>query len=388
MWRLPWQPARRAELVVLDDFFPNLLTGFRIAEFNAYLRAYRNVRVLSALRDFETEHARYAELYPEMASRVERYTRKALGRPQLVYLMFLNNAALFLPMLERRDIPFVLTLYPGGGFGLNEPPSDKKLRRVLASKQLRGLIVTQQVTGDYVRSFAQRHGLTLPRIRHIPGVVANPLYFSPDLPAHQPYFGEGKADFDVCFVAEKYMPLGQNKGYPEFVEAALMLREEPALRFHVVGSFGPDDIDVSALDDRITFHGRVETSRLPRFFAGMDLVVSPNKPYLLHPGNFDGFPTGGCVEAALCGVAVMASDSLGQNIGYPNGEAMLIIEPSAPAVAEGIRMLLASPEQVGQIARRGCELTRQWYAPSVQIEGRRDVISEVARDVALDLNAT
>lgn len=388
MW---WFRLRRRqpvdELVVLDDFFPNLLTGFRVAEFNAYLDAFANVRVLSSLPDFDAQHARYAARYPQFAARVQRFTPATLGTPRLAYLMFVNNAARFLPALEKHHVPFVLTLYPGGGFGLDEPASDAKLAAVLSSPQLRGVITTQRVTDEYLRGFVARRGLTVPPLRQILGGVVNPLYFAADLPEHATYFGEGKDGCDVCFVAEKYMPRGEDKGYPEFIAAALALRHEPAVRFHVVGGFTAADIDVTQLGDRIRFHGRIETVDLPGFFAGMDVVVSPNKPRIRYAGSFDGFPTGSCTEAALCGVAVVASDVLGQNPGYPDGEALLVVEPTAEAVVGTLRALLAEPARIGPIARLGRTLSRRWYAPEVQIGGRREMLERVARDASVTLVA-
>jgi len=66
-WAWPRWSKPADELVVLDDFFPNLLTGFRVAEYNAYLGAFDNLRVLTALSGFATEHARYAARYPQFA---------------------------------------------------------------------------------------------------------------------------------------------------------------------------------------------------------------------------------------------------------------------------------------------------------------------------------
>lgn len=383
-----WRRRRlqRRPWVILDDFFPNLLTGFRVAEYNAYLQAYPQLCILSTLGDFAPRHAEYAALYPEHADRVHYFTEDALDGCALAYLNFLNNAVLFHPHLERRQLPFVLTLYPGGGLGLHEPESDDKLKRVLSLPSLQAIITTQQVTADYLREFAAQHQLRLPPLHSVTGVVVNPLYFADDLPAHGRYFGEGKDTLDICFVAEKYMPRGENKGYPEFIAMAHALVDLPQLRFHVVGSFTPDDIDVSALgSERIRFHGRMETSRLRSFFTGMDLVVSPNKPYTLHPGNFDGFPTGSCVEASLCGVAMMATDALRQNPGYPDGQAMLIVQPDVPQLVQRVRELVQQPRRLGPLARAGQALSRQWYAPGHQIGQRMRVLEFVAERVGVSM---
>jgi lipopolysaccharide transport system ATP-binding protein len=379
---LPWGVPKR--LVVLDDFFPNLLTGFRIAEYNAHLQAWPGARVLSTVKDFSAQHARYASRYPTLAPRVRRWRRSALWTAGAAYCSFLNNAAMFLPALQRHRLPFAMTLYPGGGFGLGEAPSDAKLLQVLSTPLLRNLIVTQPVTHGYVRSFAERHRLRLPPIVEIFGVVVNPMYFAASTP-HGPYWGEGKPTLDICFVAEKYMPRGANKGYPDFIEAAHALRDEAALRFHVVGSFSADDIDVSSFGDRIRFHGRLETGALPAFFAGMDVMVSPNRPFLLHPGNFDGFPTGGCVEASLCGVAVVASDELKQDPGYADADAMVVVSPEPDALVQALRDLLARPGRVGALARQGQSLTRRLYDPALQIGQRQEVIERLAHDAGCQL---
>lgn len=368
--------------VVLDDFFPNLVTGFRIAEYNAHLAAFPQLMVLSTYGEFATEYARYAQSYPQHATRVQPYAPAWLVGCELAYLNFLNNAAHYLPALHEHGIPFVLTLYPGGGFGLDEPESDVKLARVLASPLLQAIITTQPITEQYVRELAQRLQLNLPALHRIDGVVANPLYFESE-PVQSTSFGADKATLDICFVAECYMPLGANKGYPEFIAAALALADLPDLRWHVVGGgFSAQDIDVTALGERIHFYGRIETPELRPFFAGMDLIISPNRPRLLHPGNFDGFPTGCCVEASLCGVAVMATDALDQNPGYANGESIFLLDVTGPPLPQQIeariRTLAANPTTLQTVAQQGQALTRQLYAPQRQIGERQRILSQVA----------
>lgn len=378
-----------APWVVLDDFFPNLLTGFRVAEYNAHLQAFAQLQVLSTVEAFDEEHAHYARYYPDLAARVRPYAPDWLAGCGLAYINFLNNAANFLPELQQHRVPFVVTLYPGGGFGLHEPESDAKLARVLASPLLQAVIVTQPVTQDYLHRFAHDRGITLPPLHRIDGVVVNPLYFACGGPVRTPGFGAGKQALDICFVAECYMPLGANKGYPEFIAAALALADLPGLRWHVVGGgFTHEDIDVRALGERIQFHGRLTTQALRAFYAGMELIVSPNRPYLLHPGNFDGFPTGCCVEAALCGVAVMATDALGQNPGYVDGASMLLLDTNtdvslAQQIETRIRQLYGDSAALGRIGQAGQVLTRQLYAPQRQIGQRQHILRGVAERLGL-----
>lgn len=376
--------TQQAPWLVLDDFFPNLLTGFRVAEYNAHLQAFPQLSVLSSLGDFPVQHTRFAQRYPAHASRVLPYAPSWLAGAGLVYLNFLNNAHHYLPALQQRQIPFVLTLYPGGGFGLDEPESDAKLAAVLASPLLQAIIVTQPVTQDYLQRFSVQRGLTLPPMHRIDGLVVNPLYFDAHGPTRAPAFGQGKATLDICFVAECYMPLGANKGYPEFIAAALALADLPELRWHIVGGgYTSNEIDITALGPRLQFHGRLDTPDLRQFYAGMDLIISPNQPFLLHPGNFDGFPTGCCVEAALCGVAVMATDALGQNPGYVDADTILLLETGTHAslaqqIEARVRQLYADPNALRRIGLAGQTLTRQLYAPERQIGQRQQILRTVA----------
>jgi lipopolysaccharide transport system ATP-binding protein len=373
-----WRKHKTRRLVIVDDFFPNVLTAFRVAEYNALLQAFPALRVYSSLGEFSLFHAQYAALYPEHADRVRPYGPQSLTDADFVYLNFLNNAVQFLPDLEQHEIPFLVTLYPGGGLGLHESESDAKLLRVMSSPLLRGIITTQPITHSYVQALARQHGLHMPALHHIPGGVMHPLYFNVTSLPSRVYYGQNKPVCDIAFVAEKYMPLGANKGYPEFIAAALALADVPALRFHVVGSFTPADIDASLLGARIRWYGTLESAQLRQLLSTIDLIVSPNRPFTLHPGNFDGFPTGGCVEASLTGVAVMATDELSQNVSYRDGENIILIKPDSIEIANRIRALVAMPERLAHIAQSGQHLTRQLFAAEMQIGRRMAVLREVA----------
>lgn len=353
---------------MLDDFFPNLLTGFRVAEYNAYLARWPGMSVYSSLGDFAACHAQYAARFPRWAPRVRPFGADALAGASLAYLNFLNNAVQFLPALHERDLPFVLTLYPGGGFGIDAPDSDAKLRQVLASPLLRALIVTTPVIARYLADFSAREAIELPPVTEIPGVVVNPDYFEA---APRAWFGAGKDVADICFVAEKYMPRGANKGYPEFIAAARIVAGAwAAARFHVVGSFSADDAELGPLAPRLTFHGTLATAELRRFLLGMDAIVAPSRPFTLHAGNFDGFPTGACIEAACCGAAMLAADPLAQNRYFEDGRNIVLIDNEPQAIASALLALLREPARLRALAQAGRDLVLRRYAPARQIGAR------------------
>jgi lipopolysaccharide transport system ATP-binding protein len=373
----------QAPWFIVDDFFPHLLTGFRVAEYNAHLHTFGQLQIMSTLGDFSEQYGPYRALYPEQARRVSSYVPERLAGAALAYITFLNNAHAYLDDLTRHRVPFVLNLYPGGGLGLGDAQSDQKLLRVLASPLLKDIIVTQPVVERYLTQLAHAHGLSLPPLHMVQGVVVNPDYFDPALTCHGPRYGQGKDTLDICFVAESYMPGAANKGFPEFMAAMQRLADLPQLRIHVVGGgYTPADLQMPSLDRPVQYHGRLPTGQLREFYGQMDLIVSPNRPGQLHAGNFDGFPTGACVEAALCEVAIMATDALQQNPGYVDQQSIFLLdhdgEPLPEQIERTIRHLAAHPEQLSQLANSCQRLTRTLYAPERQIATRQDILRKAA----------
>ncbi|PUE54818.1 hypothetical protein B9Z36_12495 [Limnohabitans sp. Rim8] len=353
----------RSSVAVLDDFFPNILTAFRVAEYNWYLEHFPQLKIYSTNPDFKTVHTAYAQLYPQYADRVMQYEAEvSLKDCAFVFMNFLNNAYHFLPALTLNCIPFIMTLYPGGGFGLMEPESDAKLDQVLSSPLLRGIIATQSVTLDYLKA----KGCTVP-IYDIFGGAINPIYFVDETKNKRRLINPGA--LRICFVAERYMPKGENKGYPQFIEAAQQLiQNHPNLRFSVVGSF---NAEVYPLDEKISaaidFYGLLNTTDLKEFFLTQDIIISPNRPFLLHSGNFDGFPTGCCVEASLCGVAVVCSDELKLNRYYTDGLNMVICDPTPDAIVKRVIKLIDNPDLLENIGTRGKAISRKIFDPRKQL---------------------
>ena len=62
----------------------------------------------------------------------------------------------------------------------------------------------------------------------------------------------------------------------------------------------------------------------------MDLIISPNVPFVLASGAFDGFPTACCMEAALSGTAMFVTDELKlEMVQSPEGRSGLRHHPAA-----------------------------------------------------------
>ncbi|NNF99191.1 MAG: glycosyltransferase family 4 protein [Desulfobacteraceae bacterium] len=359
-------------IVVLDDFFPNLLSGFRIAEYNWYLRHFPQLVVYSTNPDFDSVHATYAQHYPQHSDRVKPYDDSSLNGCTFVYMNFLNNAHHFLLDLHSRCIPFLMTLYPGGGFGLWEPESDAKLLQILKSPLLLGIIATQNVTLDYLKE----KGCKVP-VHYIYGGVVHPIYFERRKEYKDNHFVHDS--LNICFVAARYMEKGANKGYPQFIEIVhQLIREFHHLKFTVVGNFNADDV---FLDDTarksITFIESLTTADLKDFFLTQDIIISPNRPFLLHQGNFDGFPTGCCVEASLCGVAMICSDELKLNYHYTDGVDIVICRPVSDTIVKAVKNLILDSELLERIRIRGQSISLKIFDPKKQL-GKRVSILEKA----------
>jgi glycosyltransferase involved in cell wall biosynthesis len=371
------------DLLILDDFFPNPLSSFRFTEFNHYFRQFDNTIVLTtggalplinekkSIRQFIQS---YKQQFPKQAVSTFNFYKKPFAKA--CYCVFLNNAYNFLPYFEKHQLPFVFCLYPGGGFNLNIPETDKKLHDVCQSPYFKGVIVTQKVTYDYLldKGFCTKN-----QIRHIfGGIIAIGHY---PILENRPYFGFAKKTLDICFMANKYMTGGKDKGFDVFAGVAKHFAGNSTIQFHVIGGFAKTDItDYDARN--ILFHGMKLTEELNLFFEKMDIILSPNRPFVLNNGAFDGFPTGSCVEAALKGVAMFVTDPLSMNSVhqmnnvYENGENIEIIQPDVADVVSKIQYYLVNPERLRRLALNCQTRTRFLFSDDIQLTERVDFLKE------------
>lgn len=318
---------------ILDDYYPDLSSSFRIAEYNWYLRHFAKWRIFSTGRHFLASHAGFAEVYPDLADRVF-HSVDLVEKPDLYYCIFVNNVIDYLGIFEKDNVPFSFTLYPGGGLRLNDPEVDEQLKRIGSSRLFRDVIVTQKTTLEYVREkefFDER------RLHFIYGGTLDSRFFRDNhIPKRR--YGKEKDTFDICFIAFRYDPRGVSKGYDIFLEVAReLMGYHSDIRFHLVGNTWwdvIDEMDTSFLEGRLTDHGVLPTSAFPEFHSGMDMMLSPNRPFChpAFPGSFDGFPTACCMEAGMCGTPVLCTDLLGDNIAFKDGRDIRII----PYDIEGI----------------------------------------------------
>lgn len=361
------------KLVIMDDFFPNLISNFRITEYNHYLSVFPGSEVYSVTRpqDYERSYKEYSAKYPQFAGRVKYFDPGTIYNCSLFYTVFINSAYYLVPYFERESTPFIFTLYPGGGLLLNNNECDNKLRRVLSSPMLKKVIVTQEIVYRYIVN----HGMVSPeKVSYIYGIVEDSDYFLNNC-ANKRYFGKDKNTFDICFVSGKYSARGTDKGYDTFIEACKKLVSiGNDFRFHVVGGFNKGDIDVSMLGDKIKFYGYRPKEFFVKFYPGMDMIISPTSAFKRLNGEFDGFPTGCCVQAGLCGTAVFSSDPLNMNRNFVNGSEIVITTNEVNDVINKIFYYYKSLNELYSLSLRGKEKFSQTFSVNAQLGRRVEII--------------
>jgi glycosyltransferase involved in cell wall biosynthesis len=372
------------ELAILDNFFPHFLSAFRVAEFNAYLARFPSARVHSSTsgfhlikesRSFREVRDVYEARYPEYRGRAVKFHARRELRARVAYTLFLNNAKRFLDVIEAQRLPFAFTLYPGGGFRIDQPECDSSLRRVLGSPCFRKVITTQRVTDDYLRSKA----FCPPEcIEFVYGGVVPSDQLTRAPIAKRRYLRE-KDTFDVCFVANKYSPSGADKGFDLFMHAARHVRGTlPHARFHVVGSFAAEDGAQHDPHHQVQFYGIQPTDFFPEFYAGMDVILSANAPFVVDAGAFDGFPTGACMEAGLCGVALFCADDLKLNVAFCDGRELVIIPREVDRVCGLLVHHATHYDDLCRLAERGQDALRRVFHLDTQMAPRFRVIEQCA----------
>lgn len=349
------RPLDFTDLVMVDDIIPSDFSPFRTIEYEHYLKFFN-----SALLSLEGWHAWIGNesfddllsrfpIDPDLKRRIVPFRTHSNITARLGYVTFLGNAIRLMPYFESRRIPFVLQLYPGGGFEIDSPETDEKLRRVLLSEMCRKVIVTQRITERYI---IDKIGFDPAKIEHIfGGVFESCLPFSFD--HDKSFYPRDKNTIDLCFVAHKYAGNLTSKGYDQFVAIAMELAGAfMQLRFHVVGDYLPEDVPLEEYRSRFTFYGRRSSTFLADFYKSMDAIISINRPFDLTPGSFDGFPTGGCIEAGFHGVLNCINDPLDLNPCFTDGHDIILLNLDHQRSAARLRDFIANPTELYRVAEQ------------------------------------
>ncbi|WP_088348762.1 MULTISPECIES: hypothetical protein [Rhodomicrobium] len=374
--------GHHADLLIFDDSLPTGYSPFRNLEYGHYL-SFFDAKIVSTEQHPRDRDQRFAaalealKLDPALKARIVPFGDGSAANGRLAYVTFLANASALLPFFEALELPFIFQLYPGGGFGLDQAESDAKLLPIVASPLCRKIIATQKVTKDYLIS---RFGCDPARIALVfGGVFESRGDF--DFHRDKQQFGRQKDTLDLCFVAHKYAGDLVSKGYDEFVRIATALASgDPRLRFHVVGNYGAGDIALGGAEAQFVFHGRQPSDFFASFYASMDAIISVNRPHVLAPGAFDGFPTGACIEAGCRGVLNCINDPLELNPSLTPGEDFILLDFDLDRTVASLRRLLDDPDELYRLAYANWRKYLTVFDTDRQLWARtRLIVAELAR---------
>jgi glycosyltransferase involved in cell wall biosynthesis len=372
---------KKYELLIYDDIFPHPISGFRYEEFTRLLEEFDNTKIIinpnsykvisSNISDHKSHINEYLRLNSRLKNKISSIRYFNNINSKLFYCVFLNNIHSNIDWIEKFKIPFVFTLYPGGGFQVNSQIINKKLSRVFSSPMFRKVIVTQQYTKNYLI----KNSLCDPsKVEFIFGCVVPQISIS-DSHSIRQLFNKNKDVFDIVFCAAKYTEKGEDKGYDTFIDFAKSISVKyDFVRFHIIGGFDENVIDVTFIRDKVKFYGYKKFEELAAIFKKMDIIISPNKPFLLHDGAFDGFPLGTVVEAGLNGVVALVSDDLNENEYFENEKDIVLIENDAYFITKKVEYLIENPELMFEISKNGCVKFSELYSNDLQMKRRIDIL--------------
>lgn len=366
------------DIAIIDDGFPNPVSAFRRQEFDSYLEEFENIKIYTTPNSVRGKSkdeliANFRKKSAQHSHQIEIFKPDIIIDVKLVYMIFLGNAYAHIDYLERIQTPFVFTLYPGGKFGLNNAESDRMLKRVTSSPCFRKVIVTQEVTYNYL---IENKYCTPDQIKYIYGVVVPIQQINAEY-SDKERFGFDKDSLDICFVAAKYTEKGVDKGYDVFIDVAKKLCEKyDNIYFHVVGGFSEQDIEIATIKDRITFYGYKLTEWFDAFYRDKDIILLPNAPFTIHEGQFDGFPTGTCVDAGLRKTAVFCTDELHMNKHFIKDQEIVIIPHDALQIVDIIESYYYNPETLKMIAENGYHKMKSIYSYEAQILPRINILKK------------
>ena len=374
------------DIIILDDVFPHPLSAFRLQEYNSYLEHFNKMKIycnplsfpaLNEKRPLEIIIEEYENEYPQFKGNVEKLDAEKILQAKAVYTIFIANTYRYIDVIEKFKIPFVFTLYPGGGFELNNKISDEKLERVFSSPYFRKVIVTQKIVHDYLidNNFCKAE-----QIEEIFGIVTPLELLTKEYFKDKQYFGKYKKNLDICFVAHKYTEKGVDKGYDVFIEVAHeLIKKYDNIHFHVVGNFDENVLDITQIRDKINFYGTRLSKWFDEFYNDKDIILSPNIPFKLFKGSFDGFPTGCCTEAGLNKLAIFCTDELNMNTKFEDEKEIVIIPHDTKKIVEIIEKYYYNPEKLQEIAQEGYLKIKELYNYENQIMPRIKILEELIK---------
>jgi len=231
-------------------------------------------------------------------------------------------------------------------------------KHVLA-RVLRGAAAVITLTDAQVGFLGERYGVPASRLHAVPNGVA-PDFF---MPPREAAAGEGAGPMRLLYVGR----LGAQKNVARLLDAMALAKQPVTLRIVGDGELRTQLTSQAAasglLDGRVEFVGRLDGRDLIDAYAAADAFVLPS--------DREGMALV-AIEAMAAGLPVLATAVPG-NTELLEGVGLLV-EPTAPCLAEGIDRLAADPALRRTLAARCADraAAHSWEAVVAAVENVYD----------------
>ncbi len=360
----------KADLIVFDDVFPNPLSDWRLNEFLYYLENIKNTVIVSGYGSTKlntnSSYTDYFNInYSQHKNKLIEFNIYHKYNAKLGYCLFYNNLKLAFNFFEKFNIPFVFTLYPGGGFRFYDRDIENTLDRYFSSVLFKHVIVNMPHVYDYLIS---KFNLKSSQITLIYGV---PIELPPVQKRHLP---NGK--IKVLFSSHKYTPYGIDKGFDIFNRVAKCLENDNRFSFSVLGGFSEKDLVIQT--NNIQFIPELVNNALSEEMQNYDIILSPNRSHILQLGAFDGFPTGSVMHAANSGCLMMITDDWDNSeaIGLMDGRDFIRISTNVSEIINKLKQLADDRDMLSFIASNGKVKINRLIDSSTQLNKRGIILSK------------
>lgn len=383
-WKIIKRLLRKEyNILIVDNVFPSFYSPFRTEEFMNYFKEFKNVYCLSTWKAIPKEDPNTGdELIEQFEQRCPEYKGKIINiedenyidkinklENKLAVLTLLENVTEELDFLEKNKIPFIFTLYPGGGFNIDNNDINEKLKKIFSSKCFKKVIVNDKRIQKYL---LDNKLCDKKQIKMISGMVTPKEMFKVRNRCKKHYM-EGKNTLDICFADYEYFSNEREDGFEIFIEVARLLKEYKNIKFHVVGRRTPDDLDIRDIRSNIKFYGVKIPEWFIKFYKNIDIVISPNRV-----DNFaENIPNDLCVQAMLNEVLVMCRDTEKTCTKFIDGENYIKIGTDAREISKKIEELYNEPRKIIDIAKRAQKKANKFYSYETQMFPRYNLIRKI-----------
>lgn len=373
---------KKYDLIIFDNILPLSFSPWRNFEFDWLVKSFDNSKIVSSLTGFKKfsnnvsvldSRRKISYIYPNLEKKL--YLRSFFNgyNTNLFYCLFYDNLLANLPFLKKYKIPFVFTLYPGGGFLIDNSQVEKNLIEIFSLSNFKGVIVNQYFTKNYLES---KFAINSQNILLVPGVPFNDKVFSDKVNFSKNFLHKLK----ILFMAQKNIDGGKDKGFDTFINISkILINRGYDISFEIIGNFDESDLDNEFYRSYYSFHGRLSENELSSVLNETHMIISPNKPFFLKPGSFDGFPLGTCVIAGYFLNGLFLADFLDESkpTKWIDGENFCRLDEDFENNCKKIIFYLENREELKKISVKAREKIRNDYSFQNQIVPRVNLFKTI-----------